>query len=198
VAHDQGAYPRARVLYSESLAACRASGDQAGILLALNNLGNVARDQADYGGAQALFAESLVIGRATGDTQGIALALASMGTLAWDQEDYPVATPLLQEGLRLHHERGNTPGMIHCLETLGKVAAAQGNTDRAARLWGAAAALREGAGAPLPPIARTDHERSVAAAREAAGGKRFDAAWAAGCGVSIEQIVAYAVRDVAD
>ena len=61
---------------------------------------------------------------------------------------------LLQEGLKLHHERGNTPGLIHCLETLGKVAASQGNAERAARLWGAAAALRDGAGAPLPPRQR--------------------------------------------
>ena len=61
------------------------------------------------------------------------------------------------------------PGMLHCLETLGKVAASQGTAERAARLWGAAAALREGAGAPLPPVERADHERSVAAARATVG-----------------------------
>jgi predicted ATPase len=197
VAHDQGDFAGARECYSASLAACRASGDQPGIVRALNNLGNLARDQEDYGGAQALFAESLGIGREMGDTYGIALALASMGTLAWYQADYPAATPLLQEGLRLHHARGNTPGMIHCLETLGKVAASQGQAERAARLWGAAAALREEAGAPLPPVARADHERSVAAARATAGSARFDAAWAEGRDGSLEQMVAYAGRAAA-
>jgi len=197
VAHDQGDYARAGVLYRESLAACREMGDQPGILLALNNLGNLAREQADYGAARALFAESLGLGRETGDRYGIALTLASMGTVAWYQQEYPAATRLLQEGLRLHYELGDQLGMLHCLETLGKVAAAQGQTERAARLWGAAAALREATGAPLPPADRADYERSVAVAREAAGRERFAAAWAAGRGESLAQIVEYAGREVA-
>ena len=197
VAHDQGDYSRARAFYGESLAVCREIEDQYGILLALNNMGNVAREQEDYEVAKSLFEESLVIGRQTGNKYGIALSLGSMGTVDWYQHNYEQATIRLQEGLSLHYELGDKPGMFHCLETLGKVAASQGRVERAARLWGATASLREVTGSPLPPGERADHESSVAAAREKIGVGTFDAAWAEGHRMPMEEIVLYAVREVA-
>ena len=197
VAHDQGDYARARVFYGESLAVCREIEDKYGILLALNNMGNVAREQEDYEVAKSLFEESLVIGRQTGNKYGIALSLGSMGTVDWYQHNYQQATTRLQEGLSLHYELGDKPGMLHCLETLGKVAASQGRVERAARLWGATAALREVTGSPLPPGDRADHESSMAAAREKIGIDTFEAAWGEGHRMPMEDIVLYAVREAA-
>ena len=71
--------------------------------------------------------------------------------------------------------------IVPCLEGLVRVAAAQGKMERAARLSGAAAALREDMGWPIPPVKRGEHDRTVAAARGAPGEEAFTAAWAAGC-----------------
>lgn len=60
----------------------------------------------------------------------------------------------------------------------------------AARLWGAAGALREALGTPLPPVARADYERAVAAARTTSGERAFAVAWAQGRSMTPEQALA--------
>jgi hypothetical protein len=61
--------------------------------------------------------------------------------------------------------------------------------ERAARLCGAAAALREYMGWPLPPAKRAEHERSVAAARKALGEEVFAATWARGHALPLEETI---------
>ena len=68
--------------------------------------------------------------------------------------------------------------------------AAQGELVWSARLWGAAESLREAYGVPLPPLYRTGYERAVAAARTHLGEQVFDAAWAQGRTMTLEQVLA--------
>jgi hypothetical protein len=60
---------------------------------------------------------------------------------------------------------------------------------RAARLFAAAEALRERIGAPLPASERAEHDRAVAAAREALSPDMFRRAWAAGSFLTPEEAV---------
>jgi hypothetical protein len=76
------------------------------------------------------------------------------------------------------------------LEGFAHVAGAEGDAERAARLFGAAEALREALGAPLPPVERAHYDRSVAATRAALGEEAFAAAWAEGRALSLEQAIA--------
>ena len=62
--------------------------------------------------------------------------------------------------------------------------------ERAARLLGAAAALREGTGTPRPPIECTEFDRRLDAVRSALGEARFAAAWSAGRAMSAQQALA--------
>jgi hypothetical protein len=75
------------------------------------------------------------------------------------------------------------------------VAVAQAQSERAARLFGAAEALREAIGTPLPPADRAEHDRSVAAVRTALGEEAFAAAWAEGRALTLEHAVAFALAD---
>ena len=86
---------------------------------------------------------------------------------------------------------GQDIAILTCLEGLARVAVAQGRMERAARLCGAAAALREDRGWPLPPAKRAKNDRTVAAARDALGEEAFEAAWDRGHELSLEE----AVRD---
>jgi non-specific serine/threonine protein kinase len=81
-----------------------------------------------------------------------------------------------------------------CLDGLAGVAAAQARPARAARLLGAAEALREAIGAPTPPAGRAAHEREVAALRAALDGEAYAAAWADGRALPLERAVDYAMR----
>ena len=76
------------------------------------------------------------------------------------------------------------------LEGLASVVAAQGESLKAARLWGTTEVLREAIGAPMPPVYRADYERAVAAARAQLSEKDFAAAWAKGRSMTPEQALA--------
>ena len=80
--------------------------------------------------------------------------------------------------------------MADCLEILAAVAAARGRPTPAARLFGAAEALREAIGVAPRPIFRPSYEQFIAAARVQVGEKKFAAAWAAGREMTPEQAAA--------
>jgi hypothetical protein len=76
---------------------------------------------------------------------------------------------------------------------LAAVAGGHGHPERACRLFGAAAALREAGGWPLAPVYRGEYERQVAAVRDTLGEKAFTAAWAEGRAMAPEQAIEYAL-----
>jgi hypothetical protein len=62
------------------------------------------------------------------------------------------------------------------------------------RVFGAAEALREAQGRPLPPVERADYEREVGAVRAVLGEEAFAAAWAAGRAMTLEQVILFALE----
>jgi non-specific serine/threonine protein kinase len=73
------------------------------------------------------------------------------------------------------------------------VAGARGEHTRAARLYGAADALRQAIGAPVPLFERADKASALTATRTALGPARFAAAWAEGQSLSAEDAVKLAL-----
>jgi predicted ATPase/class 3 adenylate cyclase len=190
---------RARALNEESLALHRALEDRHGIAHVLNNLGVLARNAGDDGRARTLYEESLALSRALEDPRGIALALYNLGMLAWELGDVGRAGGYYDEALTLLRELGDRALIASCLEAIAEMAA-PGQPSAAARLYGAAEALREAIG--VPP--RADYEASMRAAVTAVGAalgeEAFADAWAAGRAMSPEAASASAVavaRDLA-
>jgi predicted ATPase/class 3 adenylate cyclase/DNA-binding CsgD family transcriptional regulator len=83
------------------------------------------------------------------------------------------------------------PDILECLGTLG---ADVGSHREAARLFGAAHAMRERMGAVRFKVYTAGYEASVAALRDAMGDKNFDNAWAEGAALSTEEAIGYARR----
>ena len=97
---------------------------------------------------------------------------AELGRVALAREDWPRATALLGESLSLWGELGERPSVPLTLEDLASAAAAAGQPERAARLWGAAEALRATLGVPMAPQRRQGHTAAAAGARAAGPGQR--------------------------
>jgi predicted ATPase/class 3 adenylate cyclase/DNA-binding CsgD family transcriptional regulator len=83
------------------------------------------------------------------------------------------------------------PDILECLATLAVDALSY---REAARLFSAAAAIRERMGAVRFKVWDADFEASVAALRDAMGDEDFGAAWAEGAALSTEEAIAYAQR----
>jgi hypothetical protein len=99
---------------------------------------------------------------------------------------------LFGESLRLTPHVEQEWLSAQCLWGMAAVAAAQGKPSRAARLWGAAAAL--GNRLHLPPYAlHPPQEQLLSPARERLGQDAFDAEWTKGHAMRRDDAVAYAL-----
>jgi hypothetical protein len=121
----------------------------------------------------------------------MATALHRLGTVAYAQGDAGRATALYEESLALRRELGDKHGLAESLEGLAGMAVAQQQLERAARLLGAAAALREAIGAPLSPRERVRYDRDVSTVHAGLDEAAFAAMWAMGKAMPPEQIITY-------
>jgi tetratricopeptide (TPR) repeat protein len=198
----QGDYTRATVLLTEGLTLARELDDTNLIILPLINLGTVAWHHGDYARAATLLIESLAAAQAAEDMTLTAWSLRSLGMVAWLQGDYDRATALHIDSLPLSRELDDWRGITECIEGLAWIACSQGQAThdaprftRAARLLGAAAALRASTGNPMPPTYRAANDRTVANVRAQLGEATFAAAAAEGRAMTLEQAIAYALNE---
>jgi DNA-binding SARP family transcriptional activator len=107
---------------------------------------------------------------------------------------------LLEEFPQITRGPNDKLGSAFSLWTLGKVAALRGRPVRAARLWGAAEALREQIGMPLAhfDLALSGYKQDLAAVRSTLSEATFEAAWTEGRAVSPEQAIEYALDAVGE
>ena len=151
--------------------------------------GQLSLQQGEQALARDLFEESRISFKEAGDQAGTAEALIGLASVAAMQGDFVAARDLYQESLLILQRIDYQELIPPCLEGLAIVVAEQGELLRAAHLWGAAEALREAIGTPLPPVYRLDYERVVTQARAQPGSETFAIAWAEGRTITLEQAV---------
>jgi predicted ATPase/DNA-binding CsgD family transcriptional regulator len=180
-------------LCEEGLALFRRLDDKPGIIWALNALGELARMDGDYALAGRVYEESLAIARKEGDKLRQALPLHNLGYVAQHAGDYERAESTMLEGLALLLELENTRYIPQDLASLAGPIASQGNAKKAARLLGASEALLEKTGMVPQAGDQFEIERYEASVREQLDEAAFEAAWAEGRAMSLEEAVAYAL-----
>lgn len=159
-----------------SLALARKLGNPWSIHLVLDNLGLVALRQGDPQRAEALFAESLELSRRLGDQQGRGFSLNNMALVAHARGDNATAARLAGESLVLASEIESRELLLEILELVALLAPA----GAAARLLGAAEALRVANGYLRIPASRAGYLRLTRDLDVALGTKVQAAARAAG------------------
>jgi non-specific serine/threonine protein kinase len=190
---DQGAYNQAIASLEEAHDLFQSLGDRLLAAAVRHALGVVYYEQSDFPQASALFADALQVFRTFDQPWLMGYALASLGKIARAQGDYARAAALFAECLTLRWERvGDKVGIAGSLRGLASIAALTGNPSLAARLYGAAEAVREAIGAPFPrhhPLS----ESALARARSDLGEAAFAAAWREGRALSLTDAVADAL-----
>jgi len=198
IAFLRGDHDRSDALQEDALARFRGLDDKSAVATALNNLGVTADDRGDYGRARQLYEEALALQREVGDTQSIAIYLSNLGEVARDQADPVGAATYYREALELWRALRDRWNTAAALDGVAGLVVANGQAERAARLFGAADALREAAGVPLPENERADHDRYLATARRELGDEAFASAWDAGQRLSLEEAIDEALALVDD
>jgi predicted ATPase len=189
----QGDYDRARTLYAECLSIFRGLGDRTGVGWSLNYQGDAERDSGDFVSARSLYERALAIFWELGDRWGIAGTLADLGSLARELRDYPTAHSLYRESIKIFQELEHKRGIARMLECFACSAAAQSDAERALRLAGAAAALRQHIGAPLTPNEHIKLEACLEPARQALPNNASAMEWLQGWGLPVDKAIAEAL-----
>jgi predicted ATPase len=197
VEFEEGRFSEAKTRFEQSLAIFQPNC-RLGIALSITDLGYVAHGQGDYSTAKAQYEMSELIFRELEDKPCIARTHNNLGLVAYDQGDYASAKTQHEQGLILYRTLGDKKRIAESMEAFARLAATEGQSIRAARLWGASEELRAAIGVPVPPYQRPRMERPMIAAREAVGEDRFGAAWTQGRTLSMEQAIEYALTNTGD
>ena len=152
-------------------------------------LGAIARDAGDEERAYALISESAAIARGAGVVWwegGMLAELAALFLRAGRVED---AEAHARESLAIADRLRDIPGCVFCVGVLACVAAEQGESERAGRLWGAIE--DKVAAAPLGGWQR--HREACAARMGKAAGPEFDRGRDAGRTLTLDDAVSLAL-----
>jgi predicted ATPase/DNA-binding CsgD family transcriptional regulator len=198
VSSAQGDHERAAQLYEEGLALCRESGYTTPLPDFLSSLGYEFMLQGDQERATTLIEEATALVRRQGQRRRpggpVKGPLVKLGWAALLLGDRERAKTWYEEHLRLSQELGNKLIATESLEGLACTVGTKGEAERAARLFGAAQALREAVGYRQPPGERAVQEPYLVAARSRVG-QTWEAALAVGRAMGLEQAIDYALSE---
>ncbi len=154
-------------------------------------------EEGDLDSAVSQLEESLALCRELGDMRVATISLHTLGMIELIRGDLDRGAATLEESARITRELKDRPGIAYHAWALGEVNALRGRPVRAARLWGAAEALREQMGTYLSKfdLAQSRYEQGLADVRAALSEAAFEAAWTEGRAMSPEQAIDYALEE---
>jgi predicted ATPase/DNA-binding SARP family transcriptional activator len=188
-----GEYRQAISPLEESLTLARQANDGDEIGFALWQLGKAAMGQKEYARATVLMEESLALYKELKLYVGITFLLGDLGKVSLAQNDYQQAASHYREALTIHWDRGNKRFIAEDLERLADVAIMLQQSERAARLLGAAEALRQSTGADLFPYQLEDYEGDLEILRSQLDETALRIHWVEGRAMDVKQAVEYAL-----
>lgn len=196
-AMDEADLPLAQILLEEGLTRARDEGYLMGIAITVSNLGYLELCQGNYDRAKYLLEESYHIHQTLGQKGHVTEALACIGVVLLKQGNLLTARSHFEQALSAYQESGQKRGIAEVLEGLAGVAAKRGNAERAGKIFGAAEALREEIGAPLPPSDRNILMPMIREAQSILGQDAFISAWSLGRRLladNLDHLITYALE----
>jgi len=196
----------ARSLAEASLALWRETQDPWGIAQPTLALAAMDLTTGQYDAARPRYEESVRLFQSVGDRWTLSWALSGLGQYLLSQGDAQQARVKFEQSLRLCRAADNPTGLIMCLAGLARVGAGQWQDGpakspqrlvelrRAARLLGAADALRERIGTVMWRASASVVEQNTAEVRALLDEASFAEAWAEGRAMTLEQAVAQALE----
>jgi non-specific serine/threonine protein kinase len=188
VALARGDLAGARATFEEALTLWRQLRSDGATAVALLFLGQVVGAQGDRQRAVKLLEESVALARQSGYARAAGPALLSLGRVLRSLGQHAKSSTLLLESLAVRQQQGDRRGIAECLDALAAAAVDGRKPAEAARLIGAADALRQEIGAPLSPRDLPAREQLVDSLRRRIG-SRYDDLHAEGAALSLDDVV---------
>jgi len=179
---------------AESLALLSGKEVTWGGIFAMANSAEAAIDRSDYPTARARYQAFSLKMQTLGDEHRLNVIASQLAHIERYEGHYAEAEAAYRQTIQAWQKLGHRGAVAHQLESFGFIARAQAKVERAARLLGAAARLREQIGSPMSPLERVVYERELASLRANLPEPGFSSLWAEGQAMSLEAAVEYAVE----
>jgi predicted ATPase/class 3 adenylate cyclase len=179
----------ARSVLEESAAIAREIGSDYRLAGALSSLGQTESEAGNLDRAAGVLREALMLDQKQGDTWGAVIDQHSLGVVSLRAGRIREASELVSATFGYVATSGDTATLVAAIELSACVAAELGDGMRAARLAGAAEALRPKAGTPIPQPDAAILERFLAPARATIERVAWDAALAAGRSLTQQETI---------
>lgn len=191
---DQGEFEQAAAYIQQGLTLFRELGQRWPCAEALTFLGHAALQQARYNQAKQHYEAARAIYEELDDHPNIATLNSYIGAALFGLENYEQAVGLYKENLIISHSLNNYWGVVWGVERLAEAAEHSGQRMDAARLRGAADALRRLTGVLWHPGFHSQYNEPLFAALKAAlGATEWERLWAEGQAMDIDGAVSYAL-----
>jgi tetratricopeptide (TPR) repeat protein len=194
--HARGQLNEAEALFTESLSLYREIDDLWSAGSSLGNLASLALTRGDAQRARDLYQESLDIRRELGDLRGVGLALNGLGQAALQLHDPVTSRTYFMDALKVLVEVTAYVAVAESLVGLATVAQTVHEPAQAAILLGATMAISEDHHTPLSADTRNKMTPMIEAVCTTLGQVHYEAAWARGRSLTLEQIIDQALEHV--
>jgi predicted ATPase/class 3 adenylate cyclase len=118
---------------------------------------------------------------------------SELGHIARTTGDYTQAKTIYRQTIMRFQNLGSRPAIANQLECFAFIAISEGEPQRAARLLGAAEALRERISSQMTDFERVEYDQSLARLNTLLHAEEFNALWAEGRSMPMEQSIALAL-----
>ena len=195
LAYLQVDYIQARSIHLESIALFRELQDDESVANELVQLGDVVRCQGELSAANSLYEESAAIFKELKDHWGLAYAMMGIADVAFEQGDFSVAFSFYRDCLTRFQKGADHNGIPFVLESCAALELVKHRPEKAARIFGAADKLRKSTNSPLPLPNHPAYQKNLTILHQQLDPSMFAAAWANGQAMTMEQVVAYALKE---
>ena len=191
---NSGRFESAEDYLGEALRLYRQLDEDAGTASVLNGFGELMRIQKRYMEAKVYYEESISLRNKQQGEKG-STALYNLGNierhLGNDESAYKLYVQALEFSVRVNYT------FLACAALMGiaGVTAVSGNPQLAARLLGATEAILELNGHTIQPTDQEDYERSINEARSRLDEETFNAIWAEGRTLSLDEVIQLALTE---
>ncbi len=182
-------------LVEEMIRAARDLGNPWVLGMAISNIGRVASYTGQLDEANEHFKEAMALFLKIGDRTLYTANRSEMGHVFRKQGRYAEAVAIYHETMPVFQEMGQWAAFAHELECLAFIAGTQRQGERAAKLLGAAEALRERINSAMTLIERREYEQALDHLRAQLDKASLEKAWAEGRALTMDQALEFATKD---
>ena len=192
-----GNYEKAEPLIEQSLDTMRRAGNPLHIAGYPSALGELALRRGQFAKAKSLLVESLNFYRAMGVKWGEAETLGTLGWLALRQRDFTEMKNLLRDSLAIRMQTEDKGGIAWVLEKLAEASSLLNEPEKAATIYGTAAALRAPIKAVMASVDEPGYRQILSDLQRKLGRDQFATLWEQGEVLPLKEAVDYALNDPA-